>query len=239
MKTVAVVIPVYNGASTITNIIQRIPWNEVDHVFAIDDGSTDNSWNVLQKIEMERDNFTALQHKENRGYGGAQKTLYDAVLKCRKEIAVMIHQDEHYAPEDIPKVVAPIQKIKGVKVVLARRRNMLRGGYPLHRYIGNRILTKIQNGILGLNLYEYHTGFRAYSSDLLKKIDYHGCSDGFHFDSDIIGEIKNAGFANSIVEVDTGCHYRTNQSANPHIFRYALNCIMSSYKYRFKKIIKR
>lgn len=230
---VAAVMPVYNGAETVCAVVDRMPWKTVDHLVIVDDGSTDDSWSVLQELAAENDAITTVRHPENRGYGGAQKTLYDEVLDRGADVAVMIHQDEHYAPEDIPKLVRPIEAREAIEIVFAPRRGMLSGGYPLHRYIGNRILTVVENAILGTDIYEFHTGFRAYSASALRELNYHACTDQFHFDTEIVGEIKRAGLYDSLVEVDTKCRYDDNAGANPYIFSYAGKCIVSVLRYRF------
>ncbi|MBX0348737.1 MULTISPECIES: glycosyltransferase family 2 protein [Haloarcula] len=232
MHTVAVM-PVYNGAETVRDVVDRVPWDTVDELYMVDDGSTDDSWDVLTTLESEYDEIRAFQHDENKGYGGGQKTLYDEVLDRGGDIAVMIHQDEHYAPEEIPEVVEPIENEDDTEIVFAPRYGMLSGGYPLHRYLGNRILTTFQNVTLGTDLYEFHTGFRAYSAAALEEIDYHNCTDQFHFDTDVVGEIQRAGLYDNLKEVPTDCYYDDNASANPWIFSYTLNCAKSVVNYRF------
>ena len=191
-KKVVVVLPAYNAALTMEKTISEIPFDVVDEIVLVDDNSTDNSIEVALKIGIKH----IVQHTENKGYGGNQKSCYDKALELNADIIIMLHPDYQYTP----KLLLPMISVIGndlYKVVFGSRilgKGALKGGMPLYKYISNRFLTLFQNIMMNQKLSEYHTGYRAYHKDVLKKINYSNNSDDFIFDNEMIAEIFYNGF---------------------------------------------
>src|SRR3989344_540823 len=159
-KTI-VVMPAYNAAATLEKTYHEIPKEYVDDIIIVDDASHDNTVEIAKKL-----NLDILVHPHNRGYGGNQKTCYDYALKKGADIVVMVHPDYQYDPAIITNLIAPIKEgaadiMLGSRMVF--KKNALRGGMPLYKFIANIILTKMENLVFRLHLSEYHTGLRAYS----------------------------------------------------------------------------
>lgn len=181
---IVVIMPAYNAAKTLEETYKAIPKNVVDEVILVDDHSSDKTVSIAKKLGI-----NTFVHKKNLGYGGNQKTCYKQALKKGADIIVMVHPDYQYDPKLIPLLIKPIQKgyfdiMLGSRI--RSREEVLRGGMPLYKYLGNRFLTFIENVFLGLNLSEYHTGFRAYARGALKIIPYETFSNNFVFDQEIL-----------------------------------------------------
>jgi len=200
-KKVIVVLPAYNAEKTLEQTYKDIPKKLVDEIILVDDCSTDNTVEIAKKLKIK-----TITHKKNKGYGGNQKTCYDAALKDGADIVVMIHPDYQYDPKILEDMIFPIATNR-VKAVFASRflyaRDPLKGGMPLYKYISNRFLTFIENVILRTNLSEFHTGYRSYSKELLKSINYRQLSDNFVFDTQIIIKIILNKFRIREVPVET------------------------------------
>ncbi len=185
-KKVIAVMPAYNAQSTIKQTFMDIPSGAVDEVILGDDASSDNTVAIAQSLGMR-----VLQHKENKGYGANQKTCYQEALKRGAEIVVMIHPDYQYDSRLVPYLTGLIRD--GICDVMIgtrirTRKEALAGGMPKYKYIGNRFLTFIENIILGQNLSEFHSGFRAFHRRVLEKIPFSKNSDDFVFDSEILAQ---------------------------------------------------
>jgi glycosyltransferase involved in cell wall biosynthesis len=202
-KKTIVVLPAYNAALTLEKTYKEIPLDIVDDVILVDDSSRDNTIEVAQKLGIKH----IVLHEENMGYGGNQKTCYDKALELEADIVVMLHPDYQYTPQLIPAMVSIIGS--GLyPVVFGSRilgKSALTGGMPLYKYFANRLLTFIQNLLLNQKLTEYHTGYRAYSAEVLKKINYGMNSDDFIFDNEMIALIFYNGF--EIAEVTCPTKY--------------------------------
>ncbi len=187
---VIVVMPAYNAAQTLVRTYRDIPRDVVDHVILVDDVSRDDTVAVAELLELE-----VIVHRQNRGYGGNQKTCYDAALRnTGAEVVVMLHPDYQYDATRIPALVAPI--LAGEADMMLGSRFLgdpLAGGMPRWKYVANRFLTGLENRTFGLHLSEYHTGFRAYSRALLERVDYHANSDDFVFDQQLVAQVVAAG----------------------------------------------
>jgi glycosyltransferase involved in cell wall biosynthesis len=202
-KKTVVVLPAYNAALTLEKTYREIPFDIVDEVILVDDSSRDNTIEVAEKLGIRN----IILHQENVGYGGNQKTCYNAALKAGADIIVMLHPDYQYTPQLIPAMVSIIGS--GLyPVVFGSRilgKSALTGGMPLYKYFANRFLTFVQNLLLNQKLTEYHTGYRAYSGEVLKKIKFEKNSDDFIFDNEMIALIFYNGF--EIAEVTCPTKY--------------------------------
>lgn len=196
---VTVVMPAYNAAQTLERTYEDIPHDLVDHIILVDDVSQDETVEIAKHLGLD-----VVVHKQNRGYGGNQKTCYDRALEIGAEIVVMLHPDYQYDATRIPALIAPI--LDGTADLTLGSRFLgdpLAGGMPRWKYVSNRFLTGFENLAFGLRLSEYHTGFRAYSRRLLETLPYHENSDDFVFDQQLIAQAVRAGFQIAEVPVPT------------------------------------
>jgi glycosyltransferase involved in cell wall biosynthesis len=183
-KKVVVVMPAYNAEKTLSKTYKDIPKNTTDKIILVDDGSHDRTVKIAKKLGIK-----TFVHSQNRGYGGNQKTCYSLALNEKADIVVMIHPDYQYDSRLTGEIIRPILDGRFDIVLGSRirtRKEVLEGGMPMYKYIGNRILTVFQNIVLGQNLSEYHTGFRAYDKKVLIKLPFHKFSDDFVFDQQIL-----------------------------------------------------
>ena len=233
-KKVVVVLPAYNAALTMAKTISEIPMDIVDDLVLVDDNSTDNSIEVAQKLGIKH----IIQHTENKGYGGNQKSCYDKALELNADIIIMLHPDYQYTPKLLLAMISIIGNDL-YKVVFASRilgKGALKGGMPMYKYIANRALTLFQNLMMNQKLSEYHTGYRAYHKDVLKKINYQQNSDDFIFDNEMIAQIFYNGF--EIAEVTCPTKYFEEASSinlNRSI-TYGLGVLKVSVLYFLTKI---
>jgi glycosyltransferase involved in cell wall biosynthesis len=181
--------PAYNAARTLERTYADIPGGIVDHVILVDDVSHDETVEIAHRIGLE-----VYVHDQNKGYGGNQKTCYDAALAAGAEVVVMLHPDYQYDATRIPDLIAPITS--GHRDLMLGSRFLgdpLAGGMPKWKWVANRFLTTVENVTFGLRLSEYHTGLRAYSRRLLEAIPYHLNSDDFVFDQELIAQVVAVG----------------------------------------------
>lgn len=181
---VIAVMPAYNAAKTLRKTYADIPKGVVDKIILVDDGSSDNTVRVARSLGLR-----TVVHPQNRGYGANQKTCYTLALSEGADIVVMIHPDYQYDSSLTGELIRPIQQGRFDVVLGSRirtRQEALKGGMPVWKYAGNRFLTLLENLVLGQNLSEYHTGFRAYTKATLKKLPFHKYSDDFVFDQQIL-----------------------------------------------------
>lgn len=183
-KRIVVVMPAYNAAKTLVKTYNDIPAGLVDQVIVVDDGSRDDTAVVAKKLGLK-----VIVHPQNRGYGGNQKTCYTEALNAGADVVVMLHPDYQYDPRVMTELVTPILQGR-VDIMLGSRirsrEEALAGGMPVWKYFSNRFLTICENVVLGLNLSEFHTGYRAFSRKVLVTLPYHTFSDDFVFDQDIL-----------------------------------------------------
>lgn len=202
-KKVVVVMPAYNAEQTLEQTYREIPLDLVDEVILVDDKSNDNTSRRAKELGIEH----VIIHKENKGYGGNQKSCYRKALEVGADIVVMLHPDYQYTPKLIPAVCYIIAN-DVYKVVLGSRilgKGALKGGMPIYKYIANRVLTLIQNILMGQKLSEYHTGYRAFSREVLEQLDFDHNSDDFVFDNQMLAQICFAGY--EIAEVTCPTKY--------------------------------
>lgn len=191
-KKVIVVMPAYNAEKTLAQTWSEIPRDVVDDVILTDDCSRDGTVSKARELGIGH----VLTHDANRGYGGNQKTCYHKALELGADIVIMLHPDYQYTPKLIESMAYMIAN--GVyPVVFGSRilgKGALRGGMPLVKYVSNRFLTLFQNIFLGQKLSEYHTGYRAFSADVLRKVPFDVCSDDFIFDNEMAAQVFWNGF---------------------------------------------
>lgn len=202
-KKVVVVLPAYNAAKTLKKTYDEIPFDLVDEVILCDDASKDNTAELAHHIGIQH----VIVHEKNKGYGGNQKSLYNKALELGGDIVIMLHPDYQYTPLLIPSMVNIIGE-ELYPVVLGSRilgKGALKGGMPLYKYIANRFLTLTQNFLVGYKLSEYHTGYRAFSRDVLQNIKYNVNSDDFIFDNEMLSQIIYKGY--DIAEVTCPTKY--------------------------------
>lgn len=191
-KKIVVVLPAYQAEKTLETTYREIPFDIVDEVVIVDDNSVDNTVEVAKKIGIKH----IIKHSENKGYGGNQKSCYNKALELGADIVVMLHPDYQYTPKLIPAIVHVIAGDL-YPVVMGSRilgRGALKGGMPGYKYLANRFLTLFQNILLHQKLSEYHTGYRAFSREVLETVKYERNSDDFVFDNQMIAQIFMAGF---------------------------------------------
>jgi glycosyltransferase involved in cell wall biosynthesis len=191
-KKVVIVLPAYNAGKTLEQTYKEIPFDIVDEVILTDDKSSDNTVAEAKRLGINH----IILHENNRGYGGNQKSCYDKALAIGADIVIMLHPDYQYTPALIPSMSYLIAN-NVYPVVIGSRilgKGALLGGMPMYKYIFNRMLTLTQNVLMNQKLSEYHTGYRAFSADVLRAIDYNANSDDFVFDNQILAQIFYKGF---------------------------------------------
>lgn len=191
-KKIIVCLPAYNAAKTLEKTYAEIPKDIVDAIILVDDASKDETVKIANELGIDH----VIIHHKNKGYGGNQKTCYTSALALGADIVIMLHPDYQYDPKLIPHIAALIAN-DVYPVVLGSRilgKNAMQNGMPMYKYYFNRLLTSIQNKMLRQNLSEYHTGYRAFSSNVLKSINLSANSDNFVFDNQMISQIIYKGF---------------------------------------------
>ncbi len=195
--------PAYNAEKTVRKTYNDLPHDLISEVILVDDASDDRTVEKARKLGL-----TVYTHPQNRGYGGNQKTCYDQALKRNPDIVVMVHPDYQYDSKLVGVLVEPIVDGRADVMLGSRiqtRHQVLAAGMPIWKYFANRFLTLVENLSMGLNLSEYHTGFRAYSVKVLKSIPYHKFSDDFVFDQQILISALSHDF--NISEIPIPCKY--------------------------------
>lgn len=191
-KKIVAVLPAYNAALTLEKTYKEIDFNIVDDVVLVDDHSTDNTSEIGRQLGIKH----IIRHENNRGYGGNQKSCYKKALDIGADIVIMLHPDYQYTPQLIPSISYIIAQDL-YPVVLASRilgKGALKGGMPMYKYIANRALTFFQNVLINQKLSEYHTGYRAFSAEVLRNIDLEANSDDFVFDNEMLSQIFMKGY---------------------------------------------
>jgi glycosyltransferase involved in cell wall biosynthesis len=232
-KKIAVVLPAYNAEKTLSRTYSEIPFDIVDLVILTDDRSVDNTIQIAKELNIQH----IIRHDRNMGYGANQKTCYNEALVLGADIIVMLHPDYQYTPKLIHSMSYLIAN--GLyQVVLGSRilgKGAIKGKMPFYRYFFNRILTFIQNILMNQKLSEYHTGYRAYSKEILEQVDYNSNSDDFVFDNQILAQVIHKGYA--IAEISCPTMYFAEASSIN--FRrsviYGFGVLSTSMKYFLDK----
>lgn len=232
-KKVIVVMPAYRAALTVERTYREIPFDLVDEVVLVDDHSPDNTVEVARALGIRH----VIRHDINKGYGGNQKTCYKKALELGGDIVIMLHPDYQYTPLLLTAMISIIGN--GLyPVVLGSRilgKGALKGGMPMYKYIANRFLTFTQNVLLNEKLSEYHTGYRAFSREVLEAVPFDKCNDDFVFDNEMIAQIFWKGF--EIAEVTCPTKYFDEASSINFIrsSKYGLGVLRTSLLYRLSK----
>ena len=230
---IIVVMPAYNAAKTLKITYDAIPHQTIDQIILVDDGSTDKTLEIAREL-----NLTAFVHTRNFGYGANQKTCYTEALKEGADIVVMLHPDYQYEPSLLPEIVAPI-KAGEADIVLGSRfmgKSTMEQGMPWWKFVGNRFLTKIENLVLGLNLSEYHTGYRAYSRKTLEEIPFTLNSDKFVFDQEMLVQAAHLGFRIKEVPVPTKYFAEASKASFVDSSIYGLSILLLLFRYILHRI---
>ena len=232
-KKVVVVMPAYKAALTLEKTYREIPFDLVDEVILVDDHSPDSTSDVAKSLGIKH----IIRHHVNKGYGGNQKTCYTKALELGADIVIMVHPDYQYTPLLLPAMITIIGNDL-YPVVFGSRilgKGALKGGMPMYKYIANRFLTLFQNIMLSQKLSEYHTGYRAFSREVLEKVPFQKCDDDFVFDNEMIAQIFWQGF--DIAEVTCPTKYFEEASSInfARSSKYGLGVLRVSMRYRLAK----
>ncbi len=230
---IVVVMPAYNAARTLNATYKNIPMDLIDEVVMVDDASIDDTVKIAKSLNMK-----LITHPHNVGYGGNQKTCYMEALRDGADIVIMLHPDGQYDPSFIPHIIKPIEKDQADMVLGSRlliKGSALKGGMPIYKFISNRILTTIENLILGQKLSELHTGYRAYSRRFLEKVPFLRNSNGFVFDSQIIAQAVAFGMRIAEVPVTTK-YFKEASSVNFKVsLVYGLKTLWNMFRFFLHK----
>jgi glycosyltransferase involved in cell wall biosynthesis len=233
---IGVLIVAYNAEDTLARVLDRIPQDfarQIDSILVCDDASTDNTHQVgLEYKSSSNLPLTIVRHEINLGYGGNQKTGYQWALEKNLDAVILLHGDGQYAPEYLPQMVEPI--ISGRADVVFGSRMITqggarKGGMPLYKYVGNKILTYLQNSLAKVSLSEWHSGYRAYSVSALRKVNFLKNSDYFDFDSQII--LQMIGARQRITEIEIPTFYG-DEISRVNGIKYGLKILIHTLKFR-------
>jgi glycosyltransferase involved in cell wall biosynthesis len=232
-KKLIIVLPAYNAGKTLEKTYQEIPFDIVDDIILVDDHSNDNTVEVARGLGIRH----IVVHDNNKGYGANQKSCYNKARNLGADIVIMLHPDYQYTPKLIHSMAYSIAN-NIYPVIFASRilgKGALKGGMPLYKYFANRLLTALQNLLFNQKLSEYHTGYRAFSKEVLEAINYEILSDDFVFDNQIISQIFYKGY--EIAEIT--CPTKYFKEASSINFKrstiYGLGVLKVSLLYRLSK----
>jgi glycosyltransferase involved in cell wall biosynthesis len=232
-KKIVVVLPAYNAAKTLEKTYREIPFEFVDDVVLVDDASRDDTAELARTLGIH-----TIVHENNKGYGGNQKTCYRCALGLGADIVVMLHPDYQYTPKLITAIAAMIAYGEFDAVLASRILGVgaLKGGMPLYKYIANRFLTFAENILLGHKLSEYHSGYRAFSREVLERLPLDANSDDFVFDNQMLAQIVWAGF--SIGEVSCPTKYFADASSINfrRSVKYGFGVLGTALQFRMAKL---
>jgi len=233
-KKIVVVLPAYNAALTLEKTYKEIPFDIVDDVVLVDDVSKDNTVEVAQRIGIKH----IVRHEKNRGYGGNQKSCYDKALEIGGDIVIMLHPDYQYTPMLIQSMAHIIANDLYPAVFGSRilGKGALKGGMPLYKYFFNRCLTLTQNILINQKLSEYHTGYRAFSREILETVDYHANDDDFVFDNEMISQVFMAGFEIAEITCPTKYFEEASSINFSRSMKYGLGVLRVSFTHFFYKL---
>ncbi len=233
-KKIIVVLPAYNAAKTLEKTYTEIPFDIVDDVILTDDLSSDETIAEAKKIGIKH----IIKHDVNKGYGGNQKSCYNKALELGGDIVVMLHPDYQYTPTLIHSLTYLIAN-DVYPVAIGSRilgKGALKGGMPWYKYVANRFLTLFQNILMNQKLSEYHTGYRAFSKEVLESINYNINSDDFIFDNQMLAQIFYKGFEIAEVTCPTKYFEEASSINLQRSAKYGMGVMGVSLSYFFNKI---
>ncbi|HTJ13243.1 MAG TPA: glycosyltransferase family 2 protein [Dinghuibacter sp.] len=232
-KKIVVVLPAFNAARTLERTYREIPFDIVDDVILVDDASQDETLAIAHRLGIRH----VVVHDRNKGYGGNQKTCYRRALELDADIVIMLHPDYQYTPKLIPAMASLIaQNI--YPVVLGSRilgRGAIKGGMPRYKYFFNRVLTLLQNILMGQKLSEYHTGYRAFAGRVLAGIGLQNNSDDFVFDNELLAQICMQGYEIAEITCPTAYFPEASSIRLKASIRYGLGVLRVAAGYRLHK----
>ena len=232
-QKIVVVLPAYNAALTLEKTFNEIPPGIVDDVILVDDFSTDTTLEIAKKLGIKH----IITHDKNKGYGGNQKSCYKKALELGADIVIMLHPDYQYTPKLIYAMSSLIAE-KIYPVVLGSRilgKGAIKGGMPRYKYVFNRLLTFIQNVLIGQKLSEYHTGYRAFSAETLRNIRFMQNSDDFIFDNEMLSQILMKGYEIAEITCPTRYSKETSSINFSRSITYGLGVLRVSVIHRMHK----
>ena len=226
-------LPAFNAASTLKKTIDRLIHSSIDEILLVDDKSTDDTIDIAKNLGIK-----TIIHKKNFGYGANQKTCYSSALLNSADIIVMLHPDYQYSPKLVVPMAALIASGE-YDVVLGSRilaQSAVKGGMPVYKYIANRLLTLIENIIVGAKLSEYHTGLRAYSAEALRSVPFNENSNDFVFDNQILIQLMTAGAR--IGEISCPTRYAEDSSSInfSRSVKYGFGVLRTAMQFRLNKM---
>lgn len=233
---ICIFIPCYNATITLPKVFERIPKQikeKVEEVFVIDNDSSDSTYLMAigyREKKSDMKNLKIFKNEKNFGYGGSQKLAYAHAIKEGYDLVVMLHGDAQYAPEKLPVMIEKMEQDKTIDLLFGSRMkgDPLKGGMPIHRFLGNKALTFMQNFLLGTNISEFHSGYRIFRTSALKKVPFHLCNNDYHFDTEaIILFIKNK---LNIAEVPIDTYYGDEKNY-VKIWQYGLNVLIATFAF--------
>jgi len=232
-KKIITVMPAYNAAKTLEQTYRDVPLDVVDEIVLVDDGSSDAT--VAKAREL---GLTTFVHKVNLGYGRNQKTCYREALRRNADIVVMVHPDYQYSPKLIVAMAGMIAYGE-YDVVLASRilgKGALKGGMPLYKYVSNRFLTAFQNILLRQKLSEYHTGFRAFSGEVLANLPLEENTDDFVFDNEMLAQVSYFDYRIGEISCPTKYFAEASSISFRRSVKYGFGVLATSMQYRLQKM---
>lgn len=239
-KRIGILIVAYNAVKTLIPTINRIPdrvMEKIEEIIVLDDHSQDATYEVALNYKKTRgiEKLKIFRNEKNLKYGGNQKKGYRYAIDKGLDIIILLHGDGQYAPEVLADLIEPVEKYEADLVMGSRMMkgaDALKGGMPLYKFAGNKILTFLENLILDMNLSEFHSGYRVYSCKALSKVPFERCSDDWHFDTDIIIQFKEKGLRIAERPIPT---YYGDEICYVNGISYAFHCLESVIRYRLHK----
>lgn len=227
-RRVVVVMPAYNAAKTLKQTCDELPRHIVDSIILVDDCSRDETIQVAHELGLK-----VFGHRHNLGYGGNQKTCYLEALKDDASIVVMVHPDYQYDPTLLPEIIRPIEEGQCDVVFGSRMKGITayKQGMPWWKYIANVALTWLENRVFGLQLSEFHTGYRAYRREVLETVNFLANSDGFIFDQEIVAQFVAARFRIGEIHVPTRYFPEASSASFWASVRYGLGILGLLFRY--------
>lgn len=242
MKRIGIIIVAYNAASTLAKVLDRIPRDfipRIDQILICDNASEDQTYLVglgYKQVAGRTLPLNVVRNPSNLGYGGNQKVGYEWAIEHGLDIVVLLHADGQYAPEFLPQIVAPLEADEADAVFGSRmltKGGARGGGMPFYKFVGNKVLSTFENRVVGTNLSEWHSGYRAYSVATLREIPFRRNTDEYDFDTEIIVQLHEAG--KRIVELPIPTYYGAEISY-VNGMRYAKDIVLDVLRYRAHKI---